>query len=292
MKKDIIEEQLQLGEKTIYNSEALDIATICEKEINQDHLKDKNATELKKLLSELPNILIDENKRNECFISIKNYLNDLEALRRIKEIEKRTPILLKENDIIETLLSRINDEMLEIIKDVLLDPKYLQTRTYLHHNSKSAHVHSLEVYSKATDEALMKNLDVKSVANGSLLHDYYLYDWHITDVLELLIPEITKAKISDYHCFSHGYLAADLARADFKNIVDDKVYNIISSHMAFVNMFFKDKPVDIRKHMSKEAYLVSKWDMLSSYNILLNLYSNTGMKIMFDKLKNSNKRKK
>lgn len=85
-------------------------------------------------------------------------------------------------------------------------------------------------------------VDIDSVVVGAMLHDFYLYDWHVRD---------PKHK---WHGKIHGYTAYKNASQYF--VLDDKTRNIIEAHMWPKN--FKETP------KSTEAIVVSLADKIQA----------------------------
>lgn len=75
---------------------------------------------------------------------------------------------------------------------------------------------------------------------GALLHDYFLYDWH------------DKGSHHGLHGYTHAKLAAENAKKDY--CINNKVYNIIYSHMFPLNLTHIPK--------CKEAWIVSIADKI------------------------------
>lgn len=66
------------------------------------------------------------------------------------------------------------------ISDLFQDESVLSMRKYIHHGNINCLEHSLNVSYKSFLISRRLKLDYKSAARGGLLHDFYLYDWHIT----------------------------------------------------------------------------------------------------------------
>ena len=67
--------------------------------------------------------------------------------------------------------------------DIINDEKYLKQKEYMQHGDISVYDHQLMV--TKTSIKIAKKLRIKvnyeSLIRGSLLHDYFLYDWHDND---------------------------------------------------------------------------------------------------------------
>ncbi len=90
------------------------------------------------------------------------------------------------------------------------------------------------------------NCDYNSLIRGALLHDYFLYDWHVSD------------ESHKWHGFSHARMALLNASRDFELTPIEK--DIIEKHMF---------PLNIRLPKYKESYLVTIADKIcSSYETI------------------------
>ena len=123
--------------------------------------------------------------------------------------------------------SFLNDEKIQKMKEVSM------------HRGSNCYIHSFKVAKLAIKRALRhKRGDLYVILVGSILHDYYLYDWR---------KDREKMK---KHLSSHPYTAAQNALRDF-NISED-VKKVIESHMWPVN--FSNFPE------TKEARIISNAD--------------------------------
>ena len=107
------------------------------------------------------------------------------------------------------------------------------------HRGSNCFLHCFKVAKLAVKRGLRhKKVDLKLVLLGSILHDYYLYDWR-TD----------KSK-KKRHGYDHPFIASKNAEEDFQ--IPKEVKNIIESHMWPMNI--KNFP------KTKEARIVSLAD--------------------------------
>lgn len=95
-------------------------------------------------------------------------------------------------------------------------------RGFIQHGDVSvyAHVMSVALQSCRIADALARHgvtVDRASLVRGALLHDYFLYDWHVPDPSHRL------------HGFTHPYTALRNAEKDFA--LTDRERNIIVHHM-------------------------------------------------------------
>lgn len=136
------------------------------------------------------------------------------------------------------------DIILEFGGDILSSEGMQKEKTYLQHGDISCYEHSLLVARKSVSiaSALHMNVDMKSLVRGALLHDYFLYDWHIPDQTHRL------------HGFIHAGRALENAEKDFS--LNDKERDIIRRHMF---------PLNIKPPKYKESAIVCIADKLSAF---------------------------
>ena len=107
----------------------------------------------------------------------------------------------------------------ENVIELLKHEKYREMKNYIQHGNTSTYIHCITVayYSYAVSKKLRLKLDMKSVIRGALLHDFYLYDWHIPD------------KSHKLHGFVHPSFALKNSGKYFKlNKIEE---DIIEKHM-------------------------------------------------------------
>lgn len=102
------------------------------------------------------------------------------------------------------------------------DGRFGLTRKFIQHGSVSvyAHVCSVAQASLAFADALSRlgvSVDRASLLRGALLHDYFLYDWHVPDPSHRL------------HGFTHPHCALRRAEEDFELTARERI--IIARHM-------------------------------------------------------------
>ena len=127
-----------------------------------------------------------------------------------------------------------------IAMPILHDSKYQNMKKYVAHGHYSVYDHCFRVALFAYSYAKCKGIKVDywSLIRGSLLHDYYLYDWHHTHEGHRL------------HGFRHPYFALHNAKKRFT--LNKKKVNMILSHM-FPLTFWK-------LLLSKEAWILTYAD--------------------------------
>ena len=119
---------------------------------------------------------------------------------------------LKSNDI-------AGIEFEQYLLKLLQDTKILTMDKYVQHGKTSCFWHSVAVayYSVCFAQYFNIRCDMESLIIGALLHDYFLYDWHISDKKHRL------------HGFTHPNKALINAKRDWQiNSIEEK---IIKRHM-------------------------------------------------------------
>jgi uncharacterized protein len=110
-------------------------------------------------------------------------------------------------------------------KDILKSAKVKSQKQLIQHGNVSVydHTYSVAVLSLYLADKLNINVDEKSLVRGALLHDYFLYDWHVKD------------KSHRLHGYTHANTALKNAKRDFKiNKIEE---NMIKCHMFPLNLF-------------------------------------------------------
>lgn len=138
-------------------------------------------------------------------------------------------------------------KIIESQLDIYLEP-YLKTSIvqsmddYIQHGQTSTLQHSLHVsyLSFSVAYVLHLHLNYENLAVGALLHDFYLYDWHVEHPTGVI------------HGFSHPFTACYNALLYFH--VNADVQQIITCHMWPLNITFLPR--------SKEAIIVCISDKL------------------------------
>lgn len=138
-----------------------------------------------------------------------------------------------------------NKEFYESIKELIENDIVLSMDNYIQHGDTSTLDHCVKVSYRSYKIAKLFKMDYKSAARAGLLHDMFLYDWHLT-------PKGTP--LFKKHGFTHPRKALDNAEAHFD--LNDKEKDIILKHMW---------PLTLRSIPKyKESFLVSLMDKYSS----------------------------
>lgn len=132
----------------------------------------------------------------------------------------------------------------KILREVRENGRLDLERGFCQHGSTTVYAHSIRVAVKSCYLARLWNLkvDEESLIRGALLHDYFLYDWHIQDGTHRL------------HGFTHPGRALYNASQDFDLTETER--DIIRHHM------FPLVPLPPR---SREAWLVCLADKICAW---------------------------
>lgn len=145
----------------------------------------------------------------------------------------------------EYQLSREHDRIFkEKLEEICKNSRLLESHQYMQHGTTSVFRHSVSVAYVSYYLALKwkARVDMNSLLRGALLHDYFLYDWHVKDVSHRW----------------HGYHHADKA---LKNALEDFALNEIEQDMIRCHMF----PLNLtRIPRYKESWILCYADKLCS----------------------------
>ena len=136
-------------------------------------------------------------------------------------------------------------EFLRLIRPIIKKENFIKQKDFIHHGNINVYNHVLKVaYISYLTAKKKKIVDIKSVVIGALLHDYYLYDWHV------------KEKWHRLHGYKHPKIAYKNACRDYPELMNKKIKDIILHHMF---------PLTIIPPLSKEARIVSHSDKKATY---------------------------
>ena len=110
-------------------------------------------------------------------------------------------------------------EFYQLIREFRTNAQIQEMKNYIQHGNTNTYVHCMVVayYSYCLALLLPIKFDIKSTVRGAVLHDFYLYDWHIPD------------KSHKLHGYVHPGFALANARKYFTlNPIEE---NIIEQHM-------------------------------------------------------------
>jgi uncharacterized protein len=106
----------------------------------------------------------------------------------------------------------------EYTQDILGHELFLKGKDLISHGAITIYTHSIEVAALAFSMVEnSKKLDIRSVTRAALLHDFFLYEWHVPGKRYVL----------------HGWVHAKIASKNAQKIfgISDKEYSCIRTHM-------------------------------------------------------------
>lgn len=112
-----------------------------------------------------------------------------------------------------------NENLFEHLAEPIRDSeKFAECKQFIQHGAISVYEHSVAVARMSFAIAeIFKLSDKRSLIRAALLHDFFLYDWHV--------PE----RMWSFHGWTHPVTAANNARLYFN--VTDKEWSLIRTHM-------------------------------------------------------------
>lgn len=115
--------------------------------------------------------------------------------------------------------TEILNELDRYIDELCLKSRLGEAKKYMQHGRTTLFEHSISVayYSVRVALTLRLPVDLQTLVRGALLHDYFLYDWHIKDPSRPL------------HGFYHPATALRNAETEFE--LNEIERNIILRHM-------------------------------------------------------------
>ena len=144
----------------------------------------------------------------------------------------------------------VDNEYLNIVDKILNNGEFLKRKQYKHHGKISVFDHSLRVSVLAYKfSKKFKKMDYKSVAIGTLLHDFYYNPW--TENKE-------KKPFFKKHGFVHAKEALENSKQIFPEYMNEKIEDIIEKHMF---------PLNIRIPKYKETWVIILIDKLVSLEV-------------------------
>ena len=135
--------------------------------------------------------------------------------------------------------------------DILEHPLFQSEKSFVQHSGVSCFEHSVLVACTALwlADKLFPLADRRSIVRGALLHDYFLYDWHVADPSHR------------WHGFSHAATALLNAQRDFDlNLTE---MDIISTHMF---------PLNLRRPRCRESIAVNIADKLCAASEVFRIF--------------------
>ncbi len=139
-------------------------------------------------------------------------------------------------------------EYLKCICDLIDHSMVKSMKYYIQHSNIDCLEHSLYVSYNSYLVCRRMGVDYRSVARGGLLHDFFLYDWHV------------KGSHKGLHGFIHPRIALQNANNQF--YLSALEQNIILKHMW---------PLTIMPPKYKEAYIVDAIDKYCAFMEIFDL---------------------
>ena len=157
-----------------------------------------------------------------------------------------------------------SEEIWKYAKDILESDNFQMTRNHIQHGSMMVHEHCINVAKTSLYicDKLHIECDDRDLIRGALLHDYFLYDWHIGDSKNPL----------RLHGIFHPGIALRNARKEYE--LTKKQEEIIYRHMW---------PLPIFPPICREAWIVTCADKYCSLMETLHFHEGR-VKNTFDKL--------
>lgn len=141
--------------------------------------------------------------------------------------------------------------------DILQSDNFRATRRHIQHGNMTVNSHCMNVakYSLAFSEKLHISCNQKELIRGALLHDYFLYDWHSKDHVQLY----------RLHGFFHPGVALKNASREYK--LTPRERDIIKKHMW---------PLTVVPPVCREAWIVTAADKWCSLLETLHIHKGHG----------------
>jgi len=140
----------------------------------------------------------------------------------------------------------MKSEALDYGRDIIAHELFARGKGIFSHGAVTIYAHSIAVAEKALSLAEkleargLPALDKRCLVRSALLHDFFLYEWHVPGLRYLL------------HGWAHPGIAAEKAREVFG--ISDREYSCIRTHMWPWTLFHPPR--------CREAWLISLADKL------------------------------
>ena len=147
----------------------------------------------------------------------------------------------------------LNEMIEQYGKDILDKPHFQEQDFYIQNGNITVRQHCMSVAraSLKMNSLLHAKCDEKTLIRGALLHDYFLYDWHLPH------------KENNWHGFRHANIALRNAINDYK--LDKYEKEIIKKHMW---------PLTLIPPRCREAWIVNIADTYCSLLETLHFHKN------------------
>lgn len=135
------------------------------------------------------------------------------------------------------------EEFLGIIKEIISNKKVQHMKNFTHHSDTSCFLHSMHVAYYNYKICKLLKLDAVAGAKGGMLHDLFLYDWHI----------YARETGEYFHGMTHPKKAWHNARKEFE--ISHLEKDMIINHMW---------PLTVALPKHKETYVIVFTDKFCS----------------------------
>lgn len=116
------------------------------------------------------------------------------------------------------------EEFYSYIGDILNNKDFLELKNFRHHYNTSRYQHCINVSYASYLFAKKFHIEhIREIVRASLLHDFFLYDWHGVGHRNDL------GLLQGFHAFYHPFIALEEAEKRF--ILSDREKDIIKTHM-------------------------------------------------------------
>ncbi|MGN0402390.1 MAG: HD domain-containing protein [Acetatifactor sp.] len=141
--------------------------------------------------------------------------------------------------------------------DILCSKNFRSTKEHIQHGNMTVNAHVMNVarYSLALSDKLHIRCNRRELVRGALLHDYFLYDWHIPD-------EVNPHKL---HGFYHPGRALRNAIREYE--LTEREKDIIKKHMW---------PLTVVPPACREAWIVTAADKWCSLMETIHMHRGHG----------------
>lgn len=145
--------------------------------------------------------------------------------------------------------------------DIINSDNFKMTQAHIQHGNVTVNEHCryVAIYSLILNSILGLHCNKRDLIRGSLLHDYFLYDWHDKEYL---------AKRKRFHGFRHPGIA--LQNADKEYDLTDIQRDIIIKHMF---------PLVIMPPIYRESWVVTAADKYCSFMETVRMHKGHGKRV-------------
>ena len=155
-------------------------------------------------------------------------------------------------------------------EDILKSSNFQKTRRDIQHGTISVHTHCISVAGCSLEimemlEKMGVRIEERALVRGALLHDYFLYDWHIH-------PH--GKGIRNLHGFRHPQIALENAGKEYR--LSERERDIIRKHMW---------PLTVQPPVCREAWIVTAADKYCSLLETLRLRNEKRRTVVMSRLR-------